>query len=92
MKVLYNAENSIDANLLKDMLEQAGIMAFVNGQFLQGGIGELPAAGLITVSVADPDHKAAMGILNEFQENMGQVPGTGETRWDPSDELLDWEG
>ena len=42
MKVIYQAENAIDANLLKGWLEQDGIMAFVNGEFLQGGVGELP--------------------------------------------------
>ena len=92
MKVIYQAANAIDANLLKDMLEQSGIMAFVNGQFLQGGIGELPATGLITVSVAEPDWMAALSVVNKFQENLGQAPGTGETRWDPSDQLLDWNG
>ena len=90
MKVIYRAENAIDANLLKGLLEQAGFMAFVNGEFLQGGIGELPAGGLITVSVADADLEAAMRVVAEFQNNIRPASAEGETRWDPIDQLLDW--
>jgi hypothetical protein len=91
MKVIYQAENSIDANLLKNLLEQAGIMAFINGEFLQGGIGELPTGGLISVSVANPDLEAALTVVDELKQNTDHAPVEGETRWDPVDQLLDWK-
>jgi len=91
MKVIYRAENAIDANLFKDRLDQAGIMAFVNGEFLQGGIGELPAVGLITVSVADSDVNQALPMAADFEKQMGERSGQGETRWDPNTHALDWQ-
>ena len=90
MKVIYQAENAIDANLLKGLLEQTGIMAFVNGEYLQGGIGELPPGGLITVSVADADLEATMRVVAEFQNKIRPTSPEDETRWDPIDQLLDW--
>ena len=90
MKVIYQAENAIDANLLKGLLEQDGIMAFVNGEYLQGGMGELPTGGLISVSVADADQEAAMRVVAEFQTKIRPTSPEDETRWDPIDQLLDW--
>jgi hypothetical protein len=45
--VVYEAENIIDANLLKNALEAEGIQAFVSGQYLTGAAGELPALALV---------------------------------------------
>ena len=92
MRVIYQADNAIDANLLKDLLEQDGIMAFVIGEYLQGGMGELPPEGLISVSVADSDLEAAMGLVADFQNKIRPASGEDETRWDISDQLLDWKG
>jgi hypothetical protein len=43
MFIIYDAENIIDANLVRDYLTQAGIEVFIQGEWLVGGIGELPA-------------------------------------------------
>ena len=91
MKVIYQAENAIDANLLKGLLEQDGIMAFVSGEYLQGGVGELPMGGLITVSVTETELEAAMRIVADFQK-INTAPVEDETRWDPSDQLFDYKG
>ncbi len=91
MKIIYRAENPIDANLVKGLLAQAGIQAFVGGEYLQGGIGDLPAAGLVTVSVADDHVEAARRVVEEFEHQPAH--GKGETRWDHlSDSLLNWKG
>ena len=67
MQVVYRAENIIDAHLAKGLLEQAGLLAFVLGEHLGGGIGELPAMGLMAVSVADSDVDAANAVLAEWR-------------------------
>ncbi len=91
MKIIYRAENQIDANLVKDLLEQAGVKAFVGGEYLQGGVGDLPAGGLVTVSVADSDVEAARVVIDEFENQPAR--GKGDTRWDHlSDSLLSWKG
>lgn len=53
MKVVYHAENIVDAHLVKDALEHAGMPAFVNGEYLIGGMGQLPARDFLSVSVPD---------------------------------------
>jgi hypothetical protein len=67
MKKIYSAQNAIDAHIVKGMLEQRGISARVDGEYLQGGIGELPLIGLVTVSVADEDYVRALEVLHEYE-------------------------
>lgn len=53
MRTVYHAEGIVDAHLVKDALEGAGIPAFVNGEYLIGGMGQLPARDFMTVSVPE---------------------------------------
>ena len=53
MRVVYHAEGIVDAHLVKDALENAGVPAFINGEYLIGGMGQLPARDFISVSVPD---------------------------------------
>ena len=68
--IIYNAESLIDANLLLHRLQEVGIAARVNGGFLMGGVGELPAAGLVTVVVADADAEAALKVAHAFEQDL----------------------
>lgn len=65
---IYSAQNAVDAHIVKGMLEQQGISAMVNGEYLQGGIGELPLIGLVTVSVAEEDFENARKVLSEYED------------------------
>ena len=63
MQVAYRANNLIDAHLARHALEDAGIPAFVFGENLLGGAGELPLFGVLRVCVPDPclaDAQAAL--------------------------------
>jgi hypothetical protein len=53
MKVVYEAENLIDAHLVRHALEAEEIPVFLRGEPLLGGMGELPLFGLIAVCVPD---------------------------------------
>ena len=53
MHVIYQADNLFDAHLVKHALEDAGIPAFVFGEQLLGGMGELPLFGVLRVCVPD---------------------------------------
>lgn len=66
MQIVYRAATIIDANLVKVALEDAGVMAFVNGEFLTGGMGELPVSGLVNVMVANIDIEKAQPIVGEI--------------------------
>ena len=77
MKIIYRAENIIDANLVKAALADAGIQAFVSGEYLTGGVGQLPALDLVTVMVAETDIERAApiaeGIDAELRERRGHA-------------------
>lgn len=47
MRSVYEAANLIDAHLVRQALEAEGIPAFVRGEALTGGIGELGVFGLV---------------------------------------------
>lgn len=68
MQVVYRAEHIIDAHLAKGLLEQAGIPAFVLGEHLGGGIGELPTMGLMSVAVPDDHVEAANAVLQGWRD------------------------
>tara|TARA_B100000676_G_C18056835_1_gene834995 strand:+ start:536 stop:814 length:279 start_codon:yes stop_codon:yes gene_type:complete len=53
--------------MLADLLEQVGIMAQVQGDMLQGAMGELPAAGLASVWVAESDECRAREVIADFE-------------------------
>lgn len=66
MRTVYRAENIIDANLVKGALAQSGINAFVAGEYLTGGAGQLPAFGLVSVMVAEEDEALAAPIVADI--------------------------
>ncbi|MGH8192674.1 MAG: DUF2007 domain-containing protein [Rhodanobacteraceae bacterium] len=68
MRVVYHAEGIVDAHLVKDALEQAGVPAFINGEYLIGGMGQLPARDFLTVSVPDVCIEAAAPVVREVAE------------------------
>ncbi|MGQ0442380.1 MAG: putative signal transducing protein [Methylophilaceae bacterium] len=69
MITVYNASNSIEAHLIKNLLEQQAIIAYVFGDFLQGGVGEIPAMGLVTVNVSDSDYTKAKAIVDAWDSS-----------------------
>ncbi|HEX5354472.1 MAG TPA: DUF2007 domain-containing protein [Rhodanobacteraceae bacterium] len=68
MRIVYRAEGIVDAHLVKDALEHAGIPAFVNGEYLIGGMGQLPARDFLNVSVPDIAVEAAEPVVREITE------------------------
>ena len=63
MRTVYQALNPIDAHLVKHALEDADIPAFVLGEHLIGGMGELPATGFVEVRVPDDWFEEAEALL-----------------------------
>jgi Putative prokaryotic signal transducing protein len=73
VKIIYRAENIIDANLVKGALAGEGIVAFVSGEYLTGAAGELPAWNLVSVMVADPDVERATSIAAAIDADLREV-------------------
>lgn len=69
MRVVYEAENIIDAHLVKGVLEQAGLPVYIRGEYLTGAIGELPVAGLVAVCVPTICLEEANRLLEHFRRH-----------------------
>lgn len=67
MKKVFTAKNSIEANIVKGMLEANDISAYVEGEYLQGAIGELSAIDFVFVSVDDENELKAANLINEYE-------------------------
>jgi hypothetical protein len=80
--MVYHAEGIVDAHLVKDALENAGIPAFINGEYLIGGVGQLPARDFLGVSVPDVCSEAAEPVVREIT-GMLSAP-VAEERWQES--------
>ena len=63
MHTIYRAENLIDAHLVKDALEAQGIPAFIAGEYLAGGVGQLPAMDFMAVMVPESSLPEASAIV-----------------------------
>jgi hypothetical protein len=74
MKTLYEAANAVEAHMLRDLLEQEGITAQVQGEYLQSGIGELPAAGLVRLTVDEADFPQARALVERWDAAQPSEP------------------
>ena len=66
MTIVYNATDAIEAQLMKNMIEQVDIDAFIHGDILQGGIGELQVFGLVQVLVHDDNYYQAKQVIDDW--------------------------
>ncbi|HEY4092836.1 MAG TPA: DUF2007 domain-containing protein [Luteibacter sp.] len=73
MRIVYHAQSLIDAHLVRDALEQAGIPAFISGEYLTGAMGELPVMGLVAVMVPDSAVEAAEGIVRSVDARLAEA-------------------
>lgn len=70
MVIIYQAANSLDAYMIKGLLEQYDIPAYVQGEHLQSGVGLLPAvAGFIKVSVDNKNQAEAEQVISDWQSS-----------------------
>ena len=63
MRVVYEAAHVIDAHLVRHALEAAGLPAFVRGEALLGGLGELGVFGLVQVCVPEAAWPEARAVV-----------------------------
>jgi hypothetical protein len=77
MRVVYEAGQLFDAYIVRHALEDAGIPAYVRGESLVGGIGELPAGGLLAVCVPEAAWPRARAIVEALALGTGDAPARG---------------
>ncbi len=71
MLSIFDASNNIEAHLVMHQLQQAGINARIEGEYLQGGIGELAAAGNVRVLVEPKDEEEARQVIADWEAAEG---------------------
>ncbi|MGC1548772.1 MAG: DUF2007 domain-containing protein [Rhodanobacter sp.] len=67
MRIVYRAENLIDAHLVKDALEREDIPAYIAGEYLTGAVGQLPARDYVAVLVPESSMGVAERIVREVE-------------------------
>jgi len=67
MKPVFDAANNIEAHLVMHQLQQAGLNARIEGEYLQGGIGDLAAAGNVRVLVDPKDEAEARLVIADWE-------------------------
>ncbi len=77
MQIVYLADNLFDAHLVKHALEDAGIPAFVFGESLMGGMGELPLFGVLRVGVPDAAMPEAQDLIAGLSFGRAEADSTG---------------
>lgn len=66
MKCVYQAANVLEAHVIQGLLEQHRISAFIEGEHLLSGVGELPASSLVRILVNDDDHLEGVSLMREY--------------------------
>ena len=77
MRTVYEAANIIDAHLVKQALDAVEIPAYIRGEALTGGMGELGVFGLVAVMVPDAAWPAARQVVQALGLG-GKEAGDGE--------------
>ncbi|WP_407295554.1 DUF2007 domain-containing protein [Stutzerimonas zhaodongensis] len=72
---IYEPRDLLEAEMLSGMLAAEGIEAFLTGRHLIGGMGELPAAGLLGLMVQDDEADRARHLIAEYN---GAEPVAGD--------------
>ncbi len=82
MKLLYEASNTLEAHMIVNLLEQSGLSARVDGEYLQGGMGELQAIGLVRVMIDESDYLEAKKIVDEWDASQPKIERTSTIKKD----------
>jgi hypothetical protein len=64
---VFRGSDYIEAQLITGLLRQAGIEVFLQGAYLQGGLGDLPATGHLAIFVDESDRTAAERIIKAYE-------------------------
>jgi hypothetical protein len=66
MKCIYEASSGLEAHMILNLLQQHGIESRIDGEYLQGGAGELQAMNMVRVLVNEVDYTSAQSVIDEW--------------------------
>lgn len=64
---VFEASSGLEAHMILNLLEQAGIRGRIEGEYLQGGVGELQAMNYVRVLVAEADIDESRNIIRDWE-------------------------
>lgn len=64
---VFRCSDYVQAQLLAGLLREHNIDVYLQGALLQGGVGELPAMGHLSIMVDNADRVAAEQILAAYE-------------------------
>ncbi len=79
MLCAYHPQDMSEGELLRQVLASHHINSHLSGEYLQGGIGELPAFGLIGLWVAAADLGLARELISGWQQATPIMPEMGDS-------------
>ena len=68
MQRIHEPADLMEAQMLISMLRSEGIDVYLQGEDLVGGMGELPALGLLGLMVEDEDAQHARELISSYQQ------------------------
>ena len=69
MKCIFEASSGLEAHMIFNLLQQAGIDGRIDGEYLQGGAGELQAMNMVRILVDESDYTKAQEVINIWESN-----------------------
>lgn len=66
MKCIFEASSGLEAHMISNLLQQVGIETRIDGEYLQGGVGELQAMGFVRVLVNEADYTDAQQVITSW--------------------------
>ncbi len=66
MKCVYEASDVLEAHVIQGLLEQHRISSFIEGEYLIGAVGELPASRLVRILVNDDDWSEGSSLMRDY--------------------------
>ncbi len=75
MERIHEPADLMEAQMLISMLSSEGIQVYLQGADLVGGMGELPALGLLALMVGDDDVQHARELISSYQQATPIVEG-----------------
>ncbi len=73
MRKVYEAADMLEAHVVKGVLQQEGISGFIQGEYLQGGMGDLPVSGFVRIVVNEADYQDAKNVLASWELQQSNV-------------------
>lgn len=67
MQCVYQADNVVEAELLKGLLAAHDVACHSGGFYLQGGVGELASQGFAKLWVDDADVEQAFAVIKAYE-------------------------